>query len=113
MIKDRGTIKWTAMMLPEHVKMLRDWEKEEDFLLPKEKTEWELEELQQTIQQATRTKKSLHLTLWSNQSWHHETGIITATDTAKRELLLETESTVKRVLLSSIYAAKLMDEYDD
>lgn len=24
MIRDRGTIKWTAMMLPEHVKMLRE-----------------------------------------------------------------------------------------
>ncbi|MED1742188.1 YolD-like family protein [Bacillus swezeyi] len=25
-LKDRGTIKWTAMMLPEHVSMLRDLE---------------------------------------------------------------------------------------
>ena len=113
MIKDRGTIKWTAMMLPEHVKMLRDWEKEEDCILPKEKTEWELEELQQTIQQAARTKIPLYLTLWHNQSWHSEIGMITAIDTTKRELLFETEFTVKRIQLSTIYAAKLMDEYDD
>lgn len=26
MLKDRGSIKWTAMMLPEHVKCLRAWE---------------------------------------------------------------------------------------
>ena len=26
MITDRGTKKWTTMMLPEHVKFLRDWD---------------------------------------------------------------------------------------
>lgn len=25
MIQDRGSIKWTAMMLPEHVKLLREY----------------------------------------------------------------------------------------
>lgn len=113
MLKDRGNIKWTAMMLPEHVKMLRNWGKEEDYSIPTEKTEWELEELQRIIQKAARTNKELHLTLWINQAWHYETGIITATDMAKRELLLETASTVKRILLSTIHSAKLMDEYDD
>ncbi|MEB2278755.1 YolD-like family protein [Lysinibacillus xylanilyticus] len=93
--------------------MLRDWKKEEGCFLPKEKTGWELEELQQTIQQAARTKNALHLTLWQNTSWHNETEIITAIDTAKRELLFETKTTIKRIPLSSIYAAKLMDEYDD
>lgn len=29
MLRDRGRIKWTAMMLPEHVKMLRVWQQEE------------------------------------------------------------------------------------
>ena len=29
-MKDRGMIKWTSMMLPEHVQMLREWESEDD-----------------------------------------------------------------------------------
>ncbi|TFI48759.1 YolD-like family protein, partial [Diaphorobacter sp. DS2] len=31
MIRDRGRIKWTSMMLPEHVKLLRDWAKEDTY----------------------------------------------------------------------------------
>ncbi len=29
MIRDRGNIKWTAMMLPEHVKLLREWQEQD------------------------------------------------------------------------------------
>ena len=28
MIRDRGTIKWTAMMLPEHVQKIKQWKRE-------------------------------------------------------------------------------------
>jgi hypothetical protein len=27
MIKDRGTMKWTAFMMPEHIKLLREYDK--------------------------------------------------------------------------------------
>ncbi|MCK6257606.1 YolD-like family protein [Fictibacillus sp. KIGAM418] len=49
MIKDRGSIKWTAMMLPEHVKQLRDWEREEAWLENTELDEQQLEEMNQQI----------------------------------------------------------------
>ncbi|WP_017753502.1 YolD-like family protein [Calidifontibacillus oryziterrae] len=35
MIKDRGTIKWTAMMLPEHVQQLREfWNNDKRVQMP-------------------------------------------------------------------------------
>ncbi|WP_148795752.1 YolD-like family protein, partial [Rossellomorea marisflavi] len=43
MIRDRGKIKWTSMMLPEHVKMLRDWAEEDSFEKRRELDEQELE----------------------------------------------------------------------
>ncbi|MDN4074656.1 YolD-like family protein [Fictibacillus terranigra] len=49
MIKDRGSIKWTAMMLPEHVKQLRDWEREEASFENAELDEQQLEEMNQQI----------------------------------------------------------------
>lgn len=113
MLKDRGTIKWTALMLPEHVKLLREWNKEDDYQLPKEKSEWELEELQQTIQYAASAKKPLSLSIWNNQYWVYEQGIITALDRSKGALLLETNTVVKRVPVNFIYDAKLLDEYND
>lgn len=31
-VKDRGRIKWTAMMLPEHIKELRAWQNEDELV---------------------------------------------------------------------------------
>lgn len=30
-IRDRGNIKWNAMMLPEHVKVLREWREKDKY----------------------------------------------------------------------------------
>lgn len=56
MNKDRGNIKWTALMLLEHIQFLREWDKELVYTSPKEKIEWELEDLQQTIKQAYKQR---------------------------------------------------------
>lgn len=52
MIKDRGSIKWTSMMLPEHVKQLRDWEREEEEKGRNDLDEQQLEEMNQQIYMA-------------------------------------------------------------
>ncbi|MEG0450638.1 MAG: YolD-like family protein [Lysinibacillus sp.] len=113
MLRDRGNIKWTAMMLPEHVQLLRRWEQDEATELPKEKTEWELEELQQTIQQAVVTKRPVMLKLWLNEVWRSEIGVITATDSTRRQLLLETAVSIKRIELHTIHTAQFVaEDYD-
>ena len=50
--RDRGTIKWTAMMLPEHVKLLREWHAEDDYIPKPQHDEYEFEELALQIQTA-------------------------------------------------------------
>lgn len=52
MIRDRGKIKWTSMMLPEHVKMLRDWVKEDQYEQKREMDEQQLEFMNETIAEA-------------------------------------------------------------
>jgi len=51
-LRDRGTMKWTAMMLPEHVKLLRDWAKEDFFEEKPELDEQRLEELNEQLSQS-------------------------------------------------------------
>jgi hypothetical protein len=62
MIRDRGRIKWTSMMLPEHVKMLRDWAKEDSYEQRKELDEQQLEELNMTIREAMETGADVTIT---------------------------------------------------
>lgn len=109
MNKDRGTIKWTSLMLPEHIQRLRAWENELHHTPPKEKAEWELEALHQTIQQAHQRKMPVTFTLYKQGTWQITTGIITAIDLNKHLLLLETDTIVKAVPFTAIQAAECDD----
>ena len=108
MNKDRGTMKWTSLMLPEHVQRLRTWENEGNDA-PKDKADWELEDLHQTIGQAYHLKTPITLTLYKQGKWQTTTGIITTIDGNKQHLLLETDTTVKAIPFTAIQAADVYD----
>ncbi|UII54736.1 YolD-like family protein [Cytobacillus spongiae] len=52
MIRDRGRMKWTAMMLPEHVKLLRNWALEDTYEQKKHVDEQHLEQMNDIISEA-------------------------------------------------------------
>lgn len=112
MIKDRGTIKWTAMMLPEHIQKIKQWKREAYAEAPRTLTEWELEDLQQTINQAFKQHKTVTITTWQEAKYVQWTGTITALDESQ-QLVLETLTAVKRIPFHSIHAAHLEDESYD
>ncbi|WP_107841385.1 YolD-like family protein [Metasolibacillus meyeri] len=108
MLHDRGNKKWSAMMLSEHVEMLRDLEKEE--VQPITRAEWELEDLQQIVHYALHTKAIIRLILWEE---NEIVGVIISYNQVKCELLMATATTTKRVAISSISTVQLMEEYHD
>ncbi|WP_433594986.1 YolD-like family protein [Lysinibacillus xylanilyticus] len=112
MIRDRGTIKWTAMMLPEHIQKIKQWKREAFAEAPRTLSEWELEDLQQTINQAFKQHKTVTISTWQEAKYVQWTGIITALDESQK-LVLETLTTVKRIPFHSIHAARLEDESYD
>ena len=109
MNKDRGTIKWTSLMLPEHIQRLRAWENELNDTPPKEKADWELEALHQTIQQAYELKLPITFTLYKQGTWQTTTGVITTIDVNKKHLLLETDTIVRVVPFITIQEAEVDD----
>lgn len=112
MLKDRGNMKWTAMMLPEHLVEIKKWKEEQFHEKKRNLTEWELEEIEITIQRAFKMRQLVTLTLWDNNKLHDETGQITGTDTIKKELLLDTDMAIKRISFVEIQDAKLVDADD-
>lgn len=112
MLKDRGNMKWIAMMLPEHLVKIREWKEEQFHEKKRDLTEWELEEIEQTIQRAFRMRKMITVTLWSNNHLHDKTGLVTGIDPYKKELLLDAEISVKRISFHDIQDAKLVDADD-
>lgn len=109
MNKDRGTIKWTSLMLPEHIQRLRAWENELHDTPPKEKADWELEALHETIQRAYELKMPITFTLYQQNTWQTITGFITTIDVLKKNLLLETYMTVKAIPFQAIQEAEVDD----
>ncbi|UED81100.1 YolD-like family protein [Lysinibacillus sp. CD3-6] len=112
MINDRGNMKWTSLMLPEHLVKLKEWKKEQFYDKKRELTEWELDEIEQTIQRAFKMKKQIKLTLWKSQKLYDEIGMITGTNIYNKELLLDTDLSIKHITFDMIQNASLVDVDD-
>lgn len=111
--KCRGAIKWRGLMIPEHVAEIQKWKKESHANVKKTLTDWELEDLQQTIDSAFTQKKIVTLTVWQNAKYVQFTGTITNMHFESQQLFLETITSVKRFSVHDIYSARIEDESYD
>lgn len=57
-------------------------------------------------------QKLVKLTLWDHNKFHNEIGVVTGADSYKKELLLETELSIKRISFEKIQKATLVDVDD-
>ena len=64
MIRDRGNIKWTAMMLSEHVAELRRWQNEDHYEERPELDDFDLQAIQYEIEVAQKRECEVHVKLW-------------------------------------------------
>lgn len=90
-IKDRGNMKWTSMMLPEHREQLRALEKRAFDLDPPSKSEEELAELAERAAWALRTKKETTIDYWENHRKKTIVGRVERLDPQTESLLIATE----------------------
>lgn len=90
MNKDRGTIKWTAMMLPEHVKLLREWQTEDMWTEKPQLDEAQLEQINQNLSTAYAQKQSVRMIVWQHKQLNEYTGFIQKINEYERYLTLDT-----------------------
>lgn len=64
MIRDRGNIKWTAMMLSEHVAELRRWQEEDHYEERPKLDDFDLQAIQHEIEVAQKRECEVHVKLW-------------------------------------------------
>ncbi|MEB2279650.1 YolD-like family protein [Lysinibacillus xylanilyticus] len=111
MIKDRGNMKWTAMMLPEHLVKIREWKQDAYTEAPRSLSEWELEDIQQTIDHAFGQHKDITLTVWEGSGYVEWSGIINAIDNERKVIILNTLLKMKHVSINTVHGVRLNDEY--
>lgn len=109
LIKDRGNIKWVAMMLPEHVKLLRDWKKEDEFETMPELDEQQLEEMNEVIYGAIEENLTLQFTYYQEGELKKLVGNIHYVDQPKRKLRVVDNLAIRHILTleSIIYINKV------
>lgn len=89
MIRDRGNIKWTAMMLPEHLRELRKWQVEDDLVKRPDLSEWDLQQIQQEIDRAIRSRKLTEVQTWRDGILHRHIGVIVSADISSQRIRLD------------------------
>ena len=86
MIRERGNIKWTSMMLPEHVKELRDWKEEEKRNQMPVLDEQKIEEMNEVICQAMEFHWPLRFHYFKNGETNVLSGYVHYIEPLTKEL---------------------------
>ena len=107
-IKDRGTIKWTAMMLPEHVQMLRDWQSHERSDSKPCLDDFDLEALYEEIHLAYRRQCLVEIHVWQEEAKAF-TGVVTAIDLRLKMLSLDSSGNVLKLSFDDIIGAAMRE----
>ncbi|MGY3717049.1 YolD-like family protein [Sutcliffiella cohnii] len=102
MIKDRGTIKWTAMMLPEHVKMIRNLAIEDEYVTKPELDEQQLELLNEKIGEAMEFGSEVTIHYFEDHEIKSIVGNIHYADPVKRRLHVVTGEEVVYLKLDGV-----------
>lgn len=100
--RDRGRIKWTSLMLPEHVERLRDWKAEDLYEERPETTEWQLQAMQETIDAAWRRKCETIIKTWKDGSFYFYQGVIVQIEPERAVLTLRDPFGIERIRVHDI-----------
>ena len=90
MNKDRGTIKWNALMLPEHVKLLREWQAEDHQIHKPELDSWQIEEVNERLQTAISQNQTVTATIWYENELKTISSKIARYNQANKKLFFST-----------------------
>ncbi|GKV70305.1 hypothetical protein NCCP2716_28030 [Sporosarcina sp. NCCP-2716] len=107
--RDRGKIKWTAMMLPEHIAMLRDWHAEDGRVPQPILTDFELEEIQLQLESAKLRRCIAQVSIWSDDKISSYIGTIEEIDIRNRLIVLEDPFCIERIPADLIIAVQHLD----
>lgn len=108
-LKDRGRIKWTAMMLPEHIALLRDWQAEDGLTERPELTEWDLAAIQEEIEVAYKRKCETLIKTWRNGKIIEHQGTIDRINIHNKVIVLADPFGDEHIQMSDMVSAQCLN----
>lgn len=110
-IKDRGTKKWTAMMLPEHVSGLRKiWFDDFEQTQRPELDEYEIEEIESKLFYALEFKRQVTIKIWDQGFFKEITGLLKKFNGLEKCIYLEEKDCyLNKIRFSDIVKVELAE----
>ncbi|WP_088006055.1 YolD-like family protein [Indiicoccus explosivorum] len=108
-IKDRGMVKWQGMMLPEHMKMLKDWYAEDDRDPEPQLTADDFTLIQEEIETALARQCEVRIKTWRDHKFSYHKGVIKRLDAEKRTLVCEDPFSEYRIRADDIVDIRQVD----
>jgi len=91
MVQDRGNIKWTTLMLPEHAEMLKElWEEDRKIHKPILDPQ-EIESMNRQLMEAYEQQLTITLSVYENGGEMDYTGKIKSMDKERQRLIIKKE----------------------
>ncbi|WP_062231514.1 YolD-like family protein [Fictibacillus sp. FJAT-27399] len=107
-LRDRGSLKWTAMMLPEHVKALREFDWDQSKKVKPELDEQQLEIIEETICEAMAENLDLCFTYFKQDDFHLLIGKVHYVDNFRRELrIVDYHDELHKIKLDGVIDVKI------
>lgn len=88
-LQDRGSKKWVAMMLPEHVKLLREYAVEIKKEPRPDLDEFDYELIEELIGLAMKRNVEAKIKRWKDGEFVYNRGMIQSIDLSRRSIELE------------------------
>ncbi|WP_432355345.1 YolD-like family protein [Sporosarcina sp. A2] len=107
--RDRGRIKWTAMMLPEHIARLREWQAEDNYLKRPDLTDWDIEDIQEQLSVAIRRKCQTLVRTWREGKITNYHGTIEEIDIHNQIIELQDPFEKERISAADIIFVQHID----
>lgn len=97
-IRDRGNIKWSTMMLPEHRQLLQELELAQDEQECPDLSEDQQEELELVIGESMAEAVEVMLTFFAEKRYSNFTGIIKKYDPLNRTICVENKAEIRKTI---------------
>lgn len=104
---DRGNKKWTALMLTEHLKELRQDEKDYNKVSRPQLDEFDLQNMQEEVDRALTSKLETRITSWRDGRFIYHRGVVQEVST--QYLRYEDPFGKHQILIHELVAVMIME----
>lgn len=108
-IKDRGRIKWTALMLPEHVELIRAWYEKDEWVPKPDLNEFDLELIQEEMDIALKRQCNVIIHSWKAGVIYTNRGVIKGIDATSRMLIYGDQLANHRLPMDEVISIVIVD----